>query len=392
MLNNLLIEIKEAYNLDKIIIFGAGKRGKTFLQYLRSLHIDVFCFCDNDINKQFKSIDGVMCYPLDKVPCKNDESILFISPKKSNEIFIELSKRYRCVLPSMALDIIMSIPQSYAGFFPIGHFYSLYPELSDIKQKTETLYNIDKQLLDIDLNERGQIELLSHILKYYAAIPAWKDINNKEKSNYRYRYYNTGLSPTDAIGLHCMLQYIKPKRIIEVGSGWSSAVTLDTNEYYLNDSVQLTFIEPYPDLLKSILKKTDNIKLLETKLEKLDVNEFLKLEEGDILFIDSTHVSKMGSDVNYLFFEILPRLKKGVYIHFHDIFYPFEYPLEWIEKGQVWNEIYLLRAFLQNNKKYKIIYFQNMLERKCPEVFLDNWPLVDKNIGGGSFWMQKVEA
>jgi len=97
----------------------------------------------------------------------------------------------------------------------------------------------------------------------------------------------------------------------------------------------------------------------------------------------------MGSDVNYLFFEIIPRLKRGVYIHFHDIFYPFEYPLQWIkESGQIWNELYLLRAFLLNNENYKIIfwydYLRKMHSQKIEECI--NMP----GAAGGSFWMKKV--
>lgn len=112
------------------------------------------------------------------------------------------------------------------------------------------------------------------------------------------------------------------------------------------------------------------------------------MEEGDVLFIDSIHVSKVGSDVNYLFFEISPRLKKGVYIHLHDIFYPFEYPKEWIFSGKVWNELYLLRAFLQNNYNYKILFFQNIMEKRHKDKFMEKWPL-NAPIHGGSIWLQK---
>ncbi len=135
-----------------------------------------------------------------------------------------------------------------------------------------------------------------------------------------------------------MLRILSPKKFIEVGSGFTSAVTLDTNEFYLDNKIELTFIKPNANLLKSILKKTDNINLIEKGLQDVPLDVFEQLESGDVLFIDSTHVSKIGSDVNYLFFEILPRLKKGVYIHLHDIFYPFEYPKQWILDGM--NSIY----------------------------------------------------
>ena len=123
-----------------------------------------------------------------------------------------------------------------------------------------------------------------------------------------------------------MIRHIEPNRIIEVGSGFSSCLILDTNDLHFDGRIATTFIEPYPELLKSLVAEGDESAstLLPVRLQDVDLSVFEELNRGDILFIDSTHVSKIDSDVNYLFFEILPRLSSGVYIHFHDIFYPFE--------------------------------------------------------------------
>lgn len=234
-----------------------------------------------------------------------------------------------------------------------------------------------------------QIAILKKMIELYESIPKWDDISVPNgTSNLRHRYGNSSLSPGDAIGLHCMLRILQPKRMIEVGSGYTSAVTLDTNEYYLDNKIQLKFIEPYPELLQSLLKEEDEIELFTKGLQDIPLDTFEQLEDGDILFIDSTHVSKIGSDVNYLFFQILPRLNKGVYIHLHDIFYPFEYPKHWIYSGMIWNELYLLRAFLQNNNDYEIIFFQNMMEKKHMNIFMEKWPL-DSPVHGGSIWLRK---
>ena len=99
--------------------------------------------------------------------------------------------------------------------------------------------------------------------------------------------------------------------------------------------------------------------LRQQTLQSVGVEVFEELGRGDILFIDSTHVSKLGSDVNYLFFEILPRLRSGVRVHIHDVFFPFEYPPKWIAKGIAWNENYLLRGFLQYNDKFRIVLFNH---------------------------------
>ena len=112
---------------------------------------------------------------------------------------------------------------------------------------------------------------------------------------------------------------------------------------------------------------------------------FEELEENDMLFIDSSHVSKMDSDVNYEFFEIFPRLKQGVYIHFHDVYYPFIYPKTLIYDGRAYNEMYLLRAFLMNNKEYSIQLFGEMLEEKYSKEI----PSSLKGVGSGSLWIKK---
>ena len=114
------------------------------------------------------------------------------------------------------------------------------------------------------------------------------------------------------------------------------------------------------------------------------------LEKNDILFIDSTHVSKAGSDVNYILFEILPTLKEGVIIHFHDVFYPFEYPQGWIEKGFAWNEDYLLRAFLMYNSNFELLFFNTYMEQFHKTWIAKNMPDILKNMGGG-LWLRKVK-
>jgi len=136
-----------------------------------------------------------------------------------------------------------------------------------------------------------------------------------------------------------MIRHLSPKRFIEVGSGYSSCVVLDINELFFDNRISLTFIEPHTELLFSLIKESDKetSKIIPTDLQDVGLEVLSELCPEDILFIDSTHVSKIGSDVNHIFFEILPRLARGVYIHFHDVFYPFEYPKEWIYEGRAWN-------------------------------------------------------
>jgi hypothetical protein len=155
----------------------------------------------------------------------------------------------------------------------------------------------------------------------------------------------------------------------------------------------LTFIEPYPDRLLGLFKEKDgeSTKVVAKKLQDIDLSIFAALQENDILFVDSTHVSKTGSDVNKIIFEILPMLKPGVIIHFHDIFYPFEYLKEWVLgwKGFGWNEAYLLKAFLMYNQQFSILFFNTYLSKFQREWFENNMPLCLKN-EGGSLWIKKI--
>lgn len=274
--------------------------------------------------------------------------------------------------------------------YPIGHFYSPIVSAEEIKQYEQTIFaRVSKTIQGIDLNEVNQLDLLHKLSTFYSELP-FKDKQSKEL---RYYFDNAFYSYSDAIFLYSMIRNFKPKSIIEVGSGFSSAVMLDTNELFFDGKINLTFVEPYPDRLFGLFKEKDKIstKTLVNKVQDVDMKIFETLEANDILFIDSTHVSKTGSDVNKIIFEILPMLKSGVIIHVHDIFYPFEYPKDWVLgwKGFGWNEAYLLKAFLMYNTQFSILFFNTYLSHFERDWFELNMPLCLKN-EGGSIWLKKM--
>jgi hypothetical protein len=273
------------------------------------------------------------------------------------------------------------------GIVPPGHFYSPIPSLVEIARDDSKIFNtIPRTIPGVELHESEQLELLEEFCKYYSTIP----FPANKQDGLRYYYENPSYSYSDAIFLHCMIRHLKPKRIIEIGSGFSSCATLDTNQVFFNGSIRTTFVEPYPELLLSLIKEEDKerITVIPTRLQDVQLSEFEALEASDILFVDSTHVGKINSDVNRLFFEILPSLASGVHIHFHDIFFPFEYPREWIYGGRAWNEMYMLRTFLQYNSRFRIILMNTFLEHFHPAFFQKNMPLCLKN-SGGSIWLRK---
>jgi len=261
------------------------------------------------------------------------------------------------------------------NFRPPGHYYSPYPDSKELNEKRDLIFrrNAADILPGIDLQTDSQFALLQSLADYYNAdmFPLEK------KETHRYYFDNQYFSFSDAIFLACMIRQLKPKRIIEIGSGFSSAVMLDVNEEYFNNSIQLTFVEPYPEeRLNGLVNGSDNYTIRKEFVQNVPVSIFTELEENDILFIDSSHISKTYSDVNHLIFNVIPFLKKGVVIHVHDIFFPFEYPAEWmIDQQRAWNEAYILRAFLQFNPTFSIELFTSYLEIKFKDWFLDRMPL-----------------
>ena len=278
--------------------------------------------------------------------------------------------------------------RKYGGFVPPGHFYSPIPSLDEVALREDVIFNrIPRKVPGIDLNTEEQMDMFASFKEYYDELPFKAD----KTDSLRYFFENPTYSYSDAILLYCMMRHAQPKRIIEIGSGYSSCVILDTNEIFFNNNISCTFIKPYPQLLESLIKENDKerVEIISTKLQDVDLSKFSSLSSRDILFVDSTHVSKVDSDVNYIFFEILPSLSSGVYIHFHDIFYPFEYPKEWIYAGRAWNENYILRAFLQYNSAFKIIFYNTFLEHYYEQKFISEMPLCLKN-KGGSIWLKKI--
>jgi predicted O-methyltransferase YrrM len=266
-----------------------------------------------------------------------------------------------------------------------GHYYSPIPSARDL----ERVYGRELRLgavPEISLREDAQFELLEHFGSF-----AREFATEEKEADSRYNGRNEMFNGGDSLVLYSMIRHFRPTRIVEVGSGHSSALMLDVNDRWFNKEIALTFIEPFPDRLLSILRPEDhaNTTILTTQVQDVDVAVFAKLGPGDFLFIDSSHVSKAGSDVNFLMFEVLPTLRAGVVVHFHDIYWPFEYPYEWAHEGRAWNENYMLRAFLAYNTRFEIVLFNNWLATTQADVArarMPGWSV----FGTGSLWLRCV--
>jgi hypothetical protein len=214
----------------------------------------------------------------------------------------------------------------------------------------------------------------------------------------RFHLGNRLFDGLDALVGYCIIRHFQPRLIIEVGGGFSTLLLAEAAAK--NKASALVSIEPFP---REFLKQgSPGLRLIEKRIQDIDLEFFSELHSGDVLFIDSSHTVKIGGDVNYLFLEVLPRLKPGVIVHVHDIFLPFEYPADWVlGEFRFWSEQYLLQAFLTFNSEFEVLMTSNYVANKYLEDVKAAFPSLEKlkkssarsaKWGGGSFWMRRKSS
>ena len=278
-------------------------------------------------------------------------------------------------------------------FFPPGHFYSPVVDLDFVKRYESIIWKPQEEheIVGFDINKEGQRHFLRTNFKKY--ITDFDYPIEKPKSEIITYYQKNGMfSGLDARALFTFLRTFRPRFVIEIGSGFSSLLTIDTAKRFLGGDTVIIMIEPYPPhFLTSYLNLNsyDKAILYKMPVQDVELELFDQLQENDILFVDSSHVAKVGSDVNHIIFRILPRLHKGVIIHFHDIFLPDEYPKKWVfEENRSWNEQYILRAFLMYNSHFRVLFGSYYASTRLKE---DVIYACGDLYGGGSFWLQKIQ-
>ncbi|MDA8295115.1 MAG: class I SAM-dependent methyltransferase [Actinomycetota bacterium] len=266
-----------------------------------------------------------------------------------------------------------------------GHFYSPVPDLAEIEAQAGRIFDPNRQLTGVDLRSAEQRELFSTL----AALARQSPFRRVPGTAGRYGVDNPNYGIGDASMLAAMLRHLRPKRYFEVGSGFSTAVALDVNEQHLDGALEITAVEPYPELLGRVLRDEDDIEVIAAPVQQVPLERFSALEANDVLFIDSSHVLKTGSDVHFLYTEVLPLLAEGVVVHIHDVFYPFEYLRHWVEWGRAWNEDYLLHAFLCFNSAFEILLWNHYLAQCHRELIAAELPAMLENTGG-ALWMRRT--
>ncbi|MFA6440278.1 MAG: class I SAM-dependent methyltransferase [Bacteriovoracaceae bacterium] len=268
----------------------------------------------------------------------------------------------------------------------VNHFYEPIPDTGKL---TDAVWSRESPMKGIELHVDKQLVFLDTVCSRFKHEYDSFGLNSPE-SDCSYYSQNGAFGEIDGDILYSMIREHRPKKIIEIGSGWSTQLAgyaLERNRIEYGISGQIYAIEPYPN---KILKAgfPGLTQLIEKTVQEVDLTVFEALEENDILFIDSSHIVKTDSDVCYEFLEILPCLKKGVLVHIHDIFLPREYPKNWVVNQKLFfNEGYLLQAFLMFNHAFEVIWAGNYIKLKYPEKCAQLF----RTQASQSFWIRKIE-
>jgi hypothetical protein len=267
-------------------------------------------------------------------------------------------------------------------FVPPGHFYSPVFLPTDSYKS-----NAAPNSTEIEMNDSMQIELLNEIVSVGETFPI------EATSSDLFYSKNDQYGDGDAFCYSAIIKHLQPSHVIEIGSGFSTGVLLDTLRRG-NLAAKVTAIDPFPQRLEELLHKkyslvpaNVSLSIIPRPVQEVETSIYSTLKKNDILFIDSSHVSKTGSDVNFELFDIFPLLNTGVWVHIHDIFWPFEYPTEWIRQGRSWNENYVVRAYLTGNRNIKIKFFQQYLFSEKSKEWQS---IASKGIvnPGGGLWLE----
>jgi Methyltransferase domain len=331
--------------------------------------------------------------PIDSVQVRRDlDSAPMVLRELADEVLrgnidmAELSRFIATVIPhclhSGKFHEIFPVWERHGFHVTPVHFYQPIPDTQSLPQK---LWDQPSELVGIDMNDSVQLDLLRNCFPKFR--DEYEQFPTKPTGQPSRFYLNNGLfDGTDALVAYCVVRHFQPRLIIEIGGGFSSLILGEGAAK--NNSSTLTCIEPFPqEFLKRGFSRLHS--LIEKRVEDVELEFLSQLGSGDILFIDSSHTVKIGGDVNYLFLEVLPRLKPGVIVHVHDIFFPLDYRRDWVlDERRFWTEQYLLQAFLTFNSEFEVLMSNSYLSHYYKEDLKASFPSLTA-WGGGSFWMRR---
>jgi hypothetical protein len=245
-----------------------------------------------------------------------------------------------------------------------------------------------REMPDIEWRDKAQVELCEEV---FAAQPSFELRREEPSDPSEYWALNSQYPPLDAWVLAALLRHLRPTKMIEVGSGYSSLVTARVNQESFHAEMDFVCIEPYPR--QFLVDGVDGITDLRIEsIQDTPLELFEDLSDGDILFIDTSHTVKTGGDVVWIFHEIVPHLALGVYVHIHDVGLPGAYPESWVMDGWGWNESYLVRSFLSYNNAFEIIWDSQYMLQNHRESVLRAFPEFSQyaDRAGVSLWIRRT--
>jgi hypothetical protein len=264
------------------------------------------------------------------------------------------------------------------------NYYSPIPSVNEIEKGWETREAHPFFEPEIYHEEEMRRFLERELMPYSKEFSPDKDGSEDQPAGFYWN--NPAYGYSDAMSLYCFIRYLRPRRVLEIGGGFSTLIIDQAMKK--NGQGEIWEVEPYP---KPFLRKIGSIsRFYEIPAQDLPLDLFGKLEANDILFIDSTHTVKASSDCTFIYLKALKRLKQGVYIHSHDVFLPDSLPIRWnLDFQYYWTEHYLLQALLTGNEGFKVVYgshYHSIYNGDLLEEFMDN----KAGIGGGSFWYKRT--
>jgi hypothetical protein len=263
---------------------------------------------------------------------------------------------------------------------------TFYSPIPDIRALPESVWSRRGELAGIDFQLSRQLTTLEGLAPFIREFEAPRA---GPTSGTSYYFDNPSYGPVDAETLYAFVRNGKPSRIVELGSGFS---TLVLGQAALENKLQgkapcVAVYDPFPGVAGPQTAGIDRFEA--TRAQDVPLAVFDELGEGDILVVDTTHVVKLGGDVNRIVLDVLPRLAPGVLVHFHDIFLPWEYPRIWLERfGLFWTEQYLVQAFLACNLRFQVVCALHALAREHPDRLAQIYPSWRDDVAPGAFWIR----
>lgn len=270
-------------------------------------------------------------------------------------------------------------------------YHSPVPDITDLRSRR--VWERRSPMTGIEMREEQQLALLAQLGRAFGEECRWP--HEPARNGYEFFTNNTSFSYGCAAATHAIVRHVRPRRVIEIGSGLSSrviagALRLNTAAGH---SADYTIVDPHP--ARELEGLPGVTRVLAQRVELLDVGFFNALGQNDVLFVDSGHTVRIGGDVNFLILDVLPHLAPGALVHFHDIALPFEYAEVYATNPRFrmfWTEAYLLQAFLCGNRAFEILLAMHLLMREHLPAFRVAWPHYDPAVHhhlSQSFWIRR---